>query len=144
MPNRYPSGYSDYNRQRPINSSQDQVPVIPNNDGISGAVLDDALINNGEQSAEEFTQKATTPPTNQTAPTQSTTVPTAQTINQNRDSGVLGWLLLPGAAVAGGAGLMMYNANKKKVAARWLGPPQAAPLKSIMTSSPLAKSRLRC
>ncbi|MBE9032140.1 DUF1517 domain-containing protein [filamentous cyanobacterium LEGE 11480] len=116
IPNRYPSGYSDYNRNRSINSGRDQIPVVPSNDGIGGAILDDALINNGTQSTEEFTQKATTPPTTQTAPAASSTNSTAQTVRRNGDSGSggLGWVLLPGAVIAGGAGLVLYNANKKK------------------------------
>jgi uncharacterized membrane protein len=115
VPNRYPTGaYSnDYNQQR-----ANQAPIIPNNDGISSAVLDDALINNGEQPPEAFTQQAITPAAQQSPPARSNIPPTtAQVMNQNTDSsggGGLTWLLLPAAAVAGGVGLIVYNNHQRK------------------------------
>lgn len=114
VPNRYPSypnnNSSDFDRRN-------GEPVIPSNDGISGAILDDAVINNGQQSAQEFTERAITAPPQQTSPAQSQTAPSNQTVRDNGGSGgSAAWLLLPGAAIVGGTGVMLYAANKKKQA----------------------------
>ncbi len=114
MPNRYPSSTnpSEYNRQQNA-TGRNQPLVLPSNDGIGSALLDDALSDQPEQSAEAFTQKAITPPPNTDRPPT-----TAQISNPNRTSngGGLPWFILPAAAVAGGAGLMLYNTNKKSQA----------------------------
>jgi uncharacterized membrane protein len=104
----YPNrGNSDFNRS----DNGDQTPILPNNDSVGGAILDDAVIDNTPPtSVEDFTQKAMTP--------LATTAPSPATnpaIVPNQDSGPNPvWLLLPGAAVAGGAGLMLYSARRKK------------------------------
>jgi uncharacterized membrane protein len=87
---------------------------LPSHDGVGGAVLDDALIGNGETSSADFTQKAMTPPVTPAVPTAPNPA-TNQTINPSATSSGPNpaWLLLPGAAIAGGAGLMLYSAQKK-------------------------------
>jgi uncharacterized membrane protein len=106
----YPnSSNSDFNRS----NNGDQTPILPNNDSVGGAILDDAVIDNTPPtSVEDFTQKAMTP---LAPPTPNATPATNPAIAPNQDSGANpAWLLLPGAAVAGGAGLMLYSANRKK------------------------------
>jgi uncharacterized membrane protein len=117
----YPnSSNSDFNRS----NSGDQTPILPENDSVGGAILDDAVIEHDTPTTvEDFTQKAMTPP----ATLPSTTLPNttsatnpamtsgrSQTIAPSQDNGPSPvWLLLPGAAVAGGAGLLLYSAQKK-------------------------------
>jgi uncharacterized membrane protein len=113
----YPnSGNSDFNR----NNTSDQMPVLSNTDSVGGAILDDAVIDKvPPTSTEDFTKKAMTPPVLPSATaSQSNPIGPTPSFAQPDNSGPSpAWLLLPGAAIAGGAVLIMTNQKKGKIAA---------------------------